>query len=351
MSWLLHGARGLVYAIAGGLLFIFLLNRYIIRLHTNPWKLPAIFGVLLGLVGGGGVAGLLLPVKPWLGLPIAVLILMAAGEAGRLAPGRRSRASPPVDSVPHQVPLLRPVTTLDLIVHRYSITLDRWKGGPLRVVHLSDLHATTRLPAEYYAQVFDVAQEANPDIVLLTGDFITDADGLPALAKVFRPVGKLGDFAVFGNHDHWSGVVGQVKALLRGAGVRLVADAPVTLDAAGARVAIAGSDSPWDGSSPVVPASEAGALRFFLSHTPDNVYRAVRGGVDCIFAGHIHGGQFRLPLFGPLVVPSMYGRRFDHGHFLIRGTHLFVAAGVGVASPAIRLYCQPDIFVVDINPS
>ena len=56
-----------------------------------------------------------------------------------------------------------------------------------------------------------------------------------------------------------------------------------------------------------------------------------------------------FPGWGALVVPSKYGRRFDHGHFVINGTHLFVTAGVGSAEPPLRLWCQPDIFIVDVG--
>jgi hypothetical protein len=57
---------------------------------------------------------------------------------------------------------------------------------------------------------------------------------------------------------------------------------------------------------------------------------------------------YRLPFLGSIVVPSLYGRRFDHGHFVVNSTHLFVSSGIGVSSPQFRLYCRPDIFVVDV---
>ena len=85
-----------------------------------------------------------------------------------------------------------------------------------------------------------------------------------------------------------------------------------------------------------------------LSHTPDNIYEVAERGATALFAGHTHGGQFRLPLLGPLVVPSRYGRRFEEGHFVVNGTHLFVSAGVGADAPALRLWCPPELIVVDL---
>jgi hypothetical protein len=68
-----------------------------------------------------------------------------------------------------------------------------------------------------------------------------------------------------------------------------------------------------------------------------------------VFAGHLHAGQIRLPYFGPVIVPSNYGRQFAQGHFLVRKTHLFVSAGVGAAAPPLRVWCQPEIIVVNIG--
>jgi hypothetical protein len=86
-----------------------------------------------------------------------------------------------------------------------------------------------------------------------------------------------------------------------------------------------------------------------LTHTPDNLYALCDLGYAAIFAGHYHGGQIRLPGLGALVVPSRYGRRFDRGHFVMNGTHLFVTTGVGSAEPPVRLWCQPDVLIVDIE--
>ena len=90
-------------------------------------------------------------------------------------------------------------------------------------------------------------------------------------------------------------------------------------------------------------------MTLVLTHTPDNIYELSGPGVTAVFAGHYHAGQIRIPLLGSLVVPSAYGRLFDHGHFVVNGTHLFVTAGVGAAVPPFRVYCQPDVFIVDIR--
>lgn len=79
------------------------------------------------------------------------------------------------------------------------------------------------------------------------------------------------------------------------------------------------------------------------------MYDLAELGAAVVFAGHTHGGQWRLPLLGSVVIPSRYGRRFDLGHFMIEDTNLFVSAGVGSDQPPLRLYCNPELLVVDVT--
>jgi uncharacterized protein len=111
---------------------------------------------------------------------------------------------------------------------------------------------------------------------------------------------------------------------------------------------VTGYDHPWGPRRAVIPFQWEGALHIVLSHNPDNIYRLSKWPADIVFSGHYHAGQIRLPILGSMVVPSVYGRRFDHGHFLVNGTHLFVASGIGAADPPLRIYCRPDMFVVEI---
>jgi predicted MPP superfamily phosphohydrolase len=47
------------------------------------------------------------------------------------------------------------------------------------------------------------------------------------------------------------------------------------------------------------------------------------------------------------MIPSRYGRVFDEGHFRVGKTELFVSAGIGADAPPLRVYCNPDMIVVD----
>ena len=335
-------------AAAGFCVFMFLLIGRLLHIADSRSKQCAILAFLALCVLGPAWVGARFPSAPGLAIAAGVVVLALITEAAKLTMSRIWRGTPPIGSVAHRIRLARPVTTTDLDTHRFAVHVPRWKGARLRVAHLSDLHVNPSLPLDYYRRVFDAVDAEAPDLCFITGDFVSQERHLDLLARVLRPAGRLGSYAVLGNHDFWIGVE-KVAAVVRSAGIDLLLDASRSIRHHGAPVQITGCNEPWLPRFQVNPPVEDDALHLLLAHTPDNIFRLAREGADCVFAGHCHAGQFRLPHVGSLVVPSVYGRLFDHGHFTVHGVHLFVSSGVGAANPPLRLYCHPDIFIVDIN--
>jgi predicted MPP superfamily phosphohydrolase len=336
----------LLWGLAGFCIFLFVLNRHAILIRDSRFKTPFIAALFLVIAGGLAWIGWTQPSTPWMGIPFAILLMCLLGEFRRLWIRHRCRGSAPIDSIPHQVGWFRPFTTTDVVVHRYEVRWPSWRGPRFRIVHLSDLHVNPKIQPEYFRKVLATAEEVQADYAFLTGDFVTRADALPELEQVLRPLAKRGTFAVLGNHDHWADADG-IRSIIRRSGVTLLDNETFSLELEGHRLALTGVDFPWGIHEIKVPQTNA-ELHFVLSHTPDNIYRLSRAGVSGVFSGHYHAGQIRVPMLGSIVVPSLYGRRFDHGHFVVAGTHLFVAGGIGAANPPIRIYCQPDIFIVDV---
>ena len=331
-------------------LFLILLNRVLILLpdsRMKPALILSVFGMFTGL---GLLAGVFLASPRWLILPIGCFCFVLIGEGRRLFIRRSCRGTPPVDSTPHQIDITNPITTTDLVVHRYHVPHRKWHGPPLRIVHLTDLHVHPGLPREYYQRVFSVAEEMDADIAVLTGDFVSSIAGLPMLREVLRPIAKLATFAVLGNHDYWVDAEA-VRGVVRACHLQLLTDETQEIVFGANKIAVTGYDYPWGANARSMPSfQDEDALGVVLSHTPDNIYRLSASSADLVFSGHFHAGQLRLPILGPIVIPSVYGRRFDHGHFVVDDTHLFVASGVGSANPPLRVFCQPDIFTVEIEP-
>jgi hypothetical protein len=115
---------------------------------------------------------------------------------------------------------------------------------------------------------------------------------------------------------------------------------PVTLR--GQPLVVIGHEGPWFGPPPDLSACPRGPFRLCLSHTPDHIRWARRHGIDLMLAGHVHGGQVQLPVIGPLVVPSRYGRQYACGTFHEPPTVLHVGRGLGSEQP-LRYNCRPEV--------
>jgi predicted MPP superfamily phosphohydrolase len=335
-----------LFSVTGGCLFLLLLNRSLLLLADSKAKTPLILVAAIVLIGGGGCAGLYFAYQPWIYLPILVIALLVLGETREIILRRRHRGSPPVDTLPHRVSITAPITTTDLMIHRYEVSLPQVTEA-LRIVHITDMHADQRFPWDYYKNALSTAESYKPDIAVFTGDFISHIKALPCISDIVRPIAKYATYAVLGNHDYWVDSVG-IAQRLRDCGLHVLTNETQTLNMGTMKIAVTGYDFPWGTREESIPTQPEEFLHLVLTHTPDNIYRLAKSKADIVFAGHCHAGQMRLPIRGSIVVPSIYGCRFDHGHFCIEQTHLFVSSGIGASHPPVRIYCQPDIFVVDV---
>ena len=337
----------LATAFAGFLICLVLVNMRLLVVRDSRLKLPLLMTVLTILTVGGFILALALPLAYRILFPLAVYAGILAGEWRRIRIRRACAGSPPVDTVFHDVPLLRPVTTTDLVCHRYAVAFPRWKGPPFRIVHITDFHVNPVFDEAYYRSAVERAAALKPDYAFFTGDYVTRTQSIPILERIIRPIASRGDFAVLGNHDHWTAPE-KIQSVLIRAGIRMLVNACETIELEGHPIHLIGCDYGGFSDTRIPPFPAGPGLKLVLCHTPDAIYDLARAGADAVFSGHNHAGQARIPGIGAVIVPSRLGRRFDHGHFVVNGSHLFVSSGVGAASPPMRFYCQPDIFVVDV---
>lgn len=221
-----------------------------------------------------------------------------------------------------------------------------------RIVHLSDLHLGVRLNHTRLPVIAAAVQRERPDLIALTGDFVTGgrnglAEGEALLGALRAPDGA---WAVLGNHDHSVGP-DRVAALLRGAGIGLLRNASHTLRRGGDALVLAGIDdvvrgapdlrAALDGAPPDQPA-------ILLAHAPDFAPRAAADPrVALQLSGHSHGGQVRLPGRRPLILPRG-GKAYPAGLYTIGGLQLFVTTGTGTGWLVVRLNCRPEFAVITL---
>jgi predicted MPP superfamily phosphohydrolase len=339
-----------LYLAAAWCVFIYLLNRYLMPIRKSSPKMVIIVLSFAGLTLAALAFGLMLDALIWLLPPAVIVVIAIIGEVRLILDRRRDAGELPVEREAAPLSWTRPLTTTDVAFARYEMDAPGWNGPDLRIAHISDLHLSDRVPLAYFCAAIERARHADPDLVFFTGDFLSKGHGVELIPPILSAIrGRLGTYAILGNHDYWVDEL-EVSEAVRQAGVTLLDDRCKRLELAdGSALMICGCQSPWSGPNLALPRPRDGELGLILSHTADNIAQLSGPGVAAVFSGHFHAGQLRVPGLGSLVVPSGYGRRFDHGHFVVNGTHLFVTSGLGSETPPVRLYCQPDIFIVDLK--
>ncbi|HMB06373.1 MAG TPA: metallophosphoesterase [Isosphaeraceae bacterium] len=212
----------------------------------------------------------------------------------------------------------------------------------LSLVQLTDLHFAPWYSRRFFEIVAEEAGSWDADLVLLTGDLVEHDDGLAWIAPVLSRVqGRLGSFAILGNHDY-ALHARRIRRAIRDAGLTDLEGCWTRIAIEGATVALGGTSYPWGPRLDPNEMPEAD-FRILLSHSPDQLAWAARWGIDLMLSGHNHGGQIRLPLIGPVFMPSLYSRRYDRGFFRAGPTLLHVSQGIGGQHPLRYGGCAPEI--------
>lgn len=215
-----------------------------------------------------------------------------------------------------------------------------WDG--LSLVHLSDLHFSHCFKRQFFENVIDDVSAWETDLVVFTGDLIDHDDTLDWIVPVMsRLRGRLGKYAILGNHD-CSHHPRKIRRAIKSAGFIDLDGRWTRLEIDGSHLAIGGTSYPWGpGLDPrAMPEAD---FRLMLSHTPDRFATAAEWGVDLVLSGHNHAGQIRLPMIGPVFMPSIYSRRFDRGFFRSGRTLMYVNQGVAGKHPIRYGGCLPEV--------
>lgn len=222
------------------------------------------------------------------------------------------------------------------------------------LAQISDVHRSLYVAEADIRAAVEAVNRLTPDVVVLTGDFVTND---AALAESCAPVlgalqARSGVYAILGNHDHWTNA-DEVERALQTQPITVLRNAAVPIERDGARLWIAGVDDVWehhadlDRALRLVPAAQTTIL---LAHEPDYADLAAQYPIDLQLSGHSHGGQVRLPFFGPPVLPHL-GRKYPHGLYQLGPLQLYTNRGLGVISPPVRFNCQPEITLLTLRVS
>ncbi len=233
-----------------------------------------------------------------------------------------------------------------------SLSGERRPG--LKLLHLSDLHASPVVSVDYINRALIRALEWEPDAICLTGDFITTHfDEDRRLTQALRRLAEAAPcHAVLGNHDggewarHYGGYADTtiVKALLRDAGVRLLENETVPLKCRDWKLNLVGVSDGWAGEMQPEQAFrpvDKTSPTVLLSHNPDTKETLAKHDWQLLLSGHTHGGQLRVPILGTPFAP-VRDKRFVAGLHRWRNRWLHITKGVGTVY-GLRINCPPEL--------
>jgi len=222
----------------------------------------------------------------------------------------------------------------------------------LRVAQLSDLHVGPRTPRETVQAAIAQANGFRPDLVVLTGDFLSSRRS--ELDAMREQLGGLAApaVAVLGNHDHWVDARGAAEAL-RGHGYEVLENAWTTLRLRGAPLTLVGVGDHLTHHEDVEASFRGlppGVAPLVLAHGPRtaDTLRALGRPLLCL-SGHTHGGQVNLPILTRLLVGGVAREPYLRGRFRLGAVQLYVNRGVGNSGIRVRVNCPPEVTLATLR--
>jgi len=224
-----------------------------------------------------------------------------------------------------------------------------------RIAQISDIHFEEYTEAWFLRRVIQNVNSLSPDLVLLTGDFISFAP-LPRrfavrafhyCTEILHNIACPSRFAAMGNHDSFIGAP-EMQPIFKAVDIPLLVDEHVPIERNGQRLWLCATHDPVTHEPDLeatIPQNPDGPV-LLMCHGPDYVDTLLahpRGHlVDAMFSGHTHGGQVRFPFLPPMHLP-VGGRKYVEGAFQLGKLQLYVNRGIGAVGLPFRLNCPPEI--------
>jgi predicted MPP superfamily phosphohydrolase len=210
-----------------------------------------------------------------------------------------------------------------------------------RFVHFTDLHH--KGDRAYGEAVVKTINSLSPDFVCFTGDLIEEEHHLAEALEIFSQL-KAPVYGVPGNHDYWAKIpfAGIAKCFAGTGGAWLMDQQQTTREGGVNLIGLTCKSA----NQPLLPI-KAGQKNLVLMHYPAWVKKLGAQKFDLMLAGHSHGGQVRLPFWGPIAVPFGVDE-YDMGLFHTPNGPLYVNPGIGWFAVPARFRCRPEITVIEI---
>lgn len=244
----------------------------------------------------------------------------------------------------------------------YVLTTDK-QVGSLRVVLISDSHIGSTFDGEGFAEHIRAIQSENPDIVVVTGDFVDDDTTKEDMIAACGALGTLqttyGVYYAFGNHDkgyygpEYRGYSGyDLIAELEKNHVVVLQDDVILLDDSFYLIGRQDrSEEQREGfrasMAELVSDLDPDKFSIVLDHQPSDYAAQTAAGVDLVLSGHTHGGQ----LF-PVNYMGQWTGIDDKTYGLEKreSTNFIVTSGISDWAIKFKTGCKSEYVVINVLP-
>lgn len=218
-----------------------------------------------------------------------------------------------------------------------------------RIINLTDIHLGQWISPEYLNGVADYVNSLNPDMITLTGDYVSyilegyEDDLLDSFKKLKAKDGK---YAVLGNHDHWAGAE-EIRKILKKSNIVDLSNDVFTIEKDGEKLNISGVDSLTVGADDLDKVLEKlpnDGASILLVHEPDFAKISSKTNrFDLQMSGHSHGGQLVIPGVKTTPFRCSYSIKYPVGAYKVKNMIQYTSKGLGTNSFWIRVNCKPEI--------
>jgi uncharacterized protein len=243
-----------------------------------------------------------------------------------------------------------------LVVRKLSVGSADASAEVVKLVQFTDVHLGESFSLEMLTRLVDKINEQKPDIVVFTGDLMDKAyqyghrdEAVQILSTITARCGK---YAVWGNHDYGGGATRFYQSMIEKSGFTLLRNQSALIKVSQKHsIMIDGLDEAFFGEPDAkrfIHNSDAFDYRLLLLHEPDLAGEIHDYHADMILAGHSHGGQICLPLFGAILTPPLAKHYYEGMYNLTQGK-LYVDSGVGTTHFSARLFNPPQITLFEVR--
>jgi predicted MPP superfamily phosphohydrolase len=224
-----------------------------------------------------------------------------------------------------------------------------------RIIAMGDLHIDPFWDFELIEKAFALANQAEPDLMLLLGDYISwDMAAMDTLKDQFAQLrAKYGVYACLGNHEVWIDAL-IAQETIESTGITVLVNTGTTIQVGDATLYLAGLNALWNQhGSPDLAAALADAhpddVVVVMMHEPDYAdVTAQDGRVDLQLSGHSHGGQVVVPFLGTIYT-AQYSRKYPIGLYRVGNMWQYTTRGIGVSDDVpFRINCPPEVAEIEL---